>query len=119
MERKEFYSSTLIWERVEEGILNNSLSLISIITGEGREINIWGEDLLEKYKDKDPSPTAIYQHIRNNYLGGERIIYIHLIDNNLGDMYLLNIIHIPQIENIINEKIKIIKENKNKYIIFE
>ncbi len=119
MERREFYPSSLLWDRVEEGIINESLSLISIITDEGREINIWGEDLLEKYKDKDPSPTAIYQHIRNTYLGGGKIIYIHLIDNDLGDIYYIKEKYIPQIENIIKEKIRIIREGKNKYIIFE
>ncbi len=119
MEIKEFYPSSAVWERVEEGILNESLSLLSIITGEGREINIWGEDLLEKYKDKETSPSAIYQHIRNTYLGGGKIIYIHLIDSDLGDMYYIKEKHIPQIEGVLKEKIKIIKENKNKYIIFE
>ena len=119
MEKKEFYPSSAVWDRVEEGILNNSLSLISIITGEGKIINIWGEDLTEKYQSRDPSPTALYQYIRNKYLGGERIIYIHLIDNDLGDIYYIKEKYISQIEGVLKEKIKIIREGKEKYIIFE
>ena len=118
MEIKEFYPSSAVWERVEEGILNESLSLLSIITGEGREINIWGEDLLERYKDKETSPSAIYQYIRKEY-NIEKIIYIHLLDDNLGDIYYIKEKYIPQIEGVLKEKIKIIREGKNKYIIFE
>lgn len=115
---KEFYPSSEIWGRVEEGIINESISFVCIITDEGKEINIWGEDLIEKYKDKDPSPESIYQYIKKTH-NIKKIIYIQIIDNNLGDMYYIKEKYIPQIEEILKEKIRIVREGKEKYIIFE
>jgi len=106
MERRELFSIKEIFERISEYI--NEEVTFTIITD--KEIKAF-----DFYVDKDYSPLYLYQRFKKKING--KIIFIHLILPDYGDIYYVN--RNKKYKKIIEEYTGIYKINKDYIIFFE